>query len=73
MKTNPDDSTTGFDTKDYGHANGLTKREYFAAKALQALVSRDDGKHPETRVEQAVKYADVLITELNKTASNEVP
>jgi len=41
---------------------GLTKREYFAAMAMQGLLSagRQD-------IELAVNYADELINELNKT------
>lgn len=46
---------------------GLTKREYFAAMAMQALI----GDHNlittyQARCEEAVKYADALIEELNK-------
>lgn len=48
---------------------GLTKREYFAAVALQGLASRDGG-NPEVNcapdVRAAVMYADALIAELAK-------
>lgn len=43
---------------------GLTKREYFAAMAMQAL---DIGAcPPENAALYAVTYADALIAELNK-------
>lgn len=48
---------------------GLTKREYFAAMALQGyLASYDESHEPTTRsaAEHAVEYADALILALNK-------
>ena len=47
---------------EYIKHDGLTKREYFAAMAMQGLLSagRQD-------IELAVNYADELINELNKT------
>lgn len=47
---------------------GLTKREYFAALAMQGLLSCDtDAKHAENAVACfAVTHADSLIKELNK-------
>ena len=48
---------------------GLTKREYFAAMALQgylASVPTDTIERPEYAASHAVKYADALIDELNK-------
>ena len=49
--------------------NGLTKREYFAAMALQGIISNKDGLDIkiERIVESAVDTADALIEELNKT------
>lgn len=48
---------------------GLTKREYFAALAMQGLASRDGG-NPEVNCAQdvraAVMYADALLAELAK-------
>ena len=52
--------------------NGLTKREYFAAMALQGLLT--DNESPNSREEfagYAVKFADALIEELSKTKTNE--
>lgn len=46
---------------------GLTKREYFAAMAMQACISR--AKMMDTTqdvVEWSVKYADALLSELEK-------
>jgi hypothetical protein len=46
---------------------GLTKREYFAAKALQGLLA-NSGPYPhsaDTAV-RALKYADILLEELDK-------
>ena len=53
---------------------GLTKRELFAAMAMQGLLSDNDyspytlrnGAYINTLGEESVKYADVLIAELNK-------
>ena len=52
-----------------GPQDGLTKREYFAAMAMQGVIISEDYKHV-TTAEQvarwAVAKADALITELNK-------
>ncbi len=55
-----------FDTID-----GLTKREYFAAVALQGLCSNPAGIHTESNgvTEAAVVVADALIVALNKESS----
>ena len=44
---------------------GLTKREYFAAIALQGILSQDDSR-PSDAANWAVEYADALIDALNK-------
>ena len=44
----------------------LTKREYFAAMALQGLLANDSGLITSKAID-AVKAADALIEELNKT------
>jgi hypothetical protein len=46
---------------------GLTKREYFAALMMQAIVTRttDDGYDSCALAEEAVDYADSLINALN--------
>lgn len=46
---------------------GLTKREYFAAVAMQGLMVHDDkSKQCKYLAAVAVEYADALIAELNK-------
>ena len=52
---------------------GLTKREFFAVMAMQAIISNKDGLDIkiERIVESAVDTADALIEELSKTKSNE--
>lgn len=49
-----------------GEIEGLTKREYFAALAMQALCNRYNGEHLEEVVRLAVVSADLLIKELNR-------
>jgi nitrogenase subunit NifH len=50
-------------------STGLTKREYFAAMAMQGIIANKDGLDIkiERIVESAVDTADALIEELNKT------
>lgn len=46
---------------------GLTKREYFAAMALQGLLSNPSADHPFSEVaDDAVKAAEFLIERLNE-------
>lgn len=71
MKTNGGDLVNP--TPGMGH-NGLTKKEHFAAMALQSLLSiynYEDGisrnvQNTEHMACLAVKASDLLITELNK-------
>ena len=49
-------------TKDY---RGLTKREYFAALALQGLLAGDPDVAYKGAAEDAVSHADALIKALN--------
>ena len=46
---------------------GLTKREYFAAMALQGLLATNSTTTTEYYAIDAVRVADALIEELNKT------
>lgn len=46
--------------------SGLTKREYFAAVALQGLLAKGITFNATDTVETAVKCADSLIEKLNK-------
>lgn len=49
-------------------SDGLTKREYFAVMAMQGLImiERDYFPTPEHVAENATKFSDALIAELNK-------
>lgn len=47
-------------------SGGLTKREYFAAMALQGMLSRVDTSDVKYLTERATKISDALINELNK-------
>ncbi len=49
------------------HDGGLTKREYFAALAMQGfLACSNTGGSPKEIASYATAYADALIEELNK-------
>lgn len=80
MKTNPDDPA--FPNKDElgDGPEGLTKREYFAARVMQAILSQDtmgQAQLYKSAIEQKVSvdefvsiislgFTDALIAELNK-------
>lgn len=84
MKTNPNDSAfslpitdkqlekAGLEATKNLNPNGLTKREYFAAMAMQSILINpphghiDGVKDYEEITGLSCKYADALITELNK-------
>jgi hypothetical protein len=74
MKTNPNDPVYSAEKWAEAGNEGLTKREYFAATAMQALASIEYNflsiELAEARygidAKNAVKYADALIEELNK-------
>ncbi len=69
MKTNPNQPLVsillGDPNANYVHSYGLTKREYFAAIAMNATISNLTCGHADA-VKQAVWIADALIEELNK-------
>lgn len=46
---------------------GMTKREYFAAMAIQGLCENPDMRDAETEANLAVKVTDALLAELEKT------
>ena len=50
-------------------STGLTKREYFAAMALQGLLATGD--YQAQIAKDAIYWADALIEELNKPKTNE--
>jgi len=80
MKTNPNDpiawtmfvkSQTSFDVYE-GQFQGLNKREYFAAMAMQGMIAGTSGVealamvHSSSYCETAVQCADALIEVLNR-------
>ena len=48
-------------------AMGLTKREYFAALAMQGMAYRNSEPYPDSVAYDAVQVADALLAELEKT------
>ena len=46
---------------------GLSKREYFAAMAMQGLLTNLNFEDHENTPQMAVEYADALLEELSKT------
>lgn len=73
MKTNPNDTAyPSAAISNYEETNavgGLTKREYFAAMAMQGILSNEGiliQEMMEINCSDAVKYADALIAELNR-------
>jgi len=69
MKTNGNDAAHGHGAEN-GHCCGLTKREHFAAMALQGFCSREPVpfNDAEFMSDKAVQFADALIDALNKEA-----
>jgi hypothetical protein len=70
VKTNPDEPIHPVvkPISSLYHTTGLTKREYFAAMALQGLLGNNNNYV--YSVISAVEFADDLINELNKTNNN---
>jgi nitrogenase subunit NifH len=68
-ETNPNELINMVEYNNNYISTGLTKREYFAAMALQGIIANKDGLDIkiERIVESAVDTADALIEELNKT------
>ena len=57
----------GVDNDGYSYGGpGLTKREYFAAVALQGIFAFNKDASGEEFARKSVKYADALIDALNK-------
>jgi len=53
--------------EDYIIDGGLTKREYFAAMAMQGFITKYGVDFQEEQIKQAVFMAEFLIEVLNKT------
>lgn len=66
MTTYSDDQVIPIRLNNYEIEFGLTKREYFAAMALQGILVTDGNVTLQDRVIISVKTADLLIEELNK-------
>ena len=53
-----------------GYDNGLTKREYFAAIALQGLLASyaglDQNPQPQEAAQRSINFADALLLELER-------
>lgn len=65
------DAPRAFPTPQGQIEKGLTKREYFAAKAMQGFIAAHSGpevKMPESKyvARECVEYADALIAALNE-------
>jgi hypothetical protein len=71
MRTNPDEPIQTIEYNNNYISNGLTKREYFAAMALQGLLSDYEAISIQDYSKYAVQLADTLIEELSKTKTNE--
>ena len=56
----------GFQTSQFSeYEMGLTKREYFAAKAMQGLISKQEIIYnPELIAEMSIEIADIILTKL---------
>lgn len=70
-RTNPNDNVTAYVNDNGVSYSGLTKREYFAAMAMQSLIPNKvkPSEFMETFdnvAHQSVMYADALIKALNK-------
>lgn len=70
METKANESIKPIEYNNNYISTGLTKREYFAAMAMQGLLANDSGLIT-SKARDAVKAADALIEELNKTKQNE--
>ncbi len=65
IKTNPDEPIQPIEYNGNYLSNGLTKREYFAAMALQGLLANNNKEYAYCVI-SAVEFANDLIDELNK-------
>lgn len=63
MSNKPEDRAFPSDIK---NQNGLTKRDFFAAMAMQGVLFGGEYIEPVLVANQAVKYADALLEELAK-------
>lgn len=66
MRTQMTPPTHGDDAAFPGSQPGLTKREYFAAMALQGLLADGTNAFESEEIRYAVAFADALIEALNR-------
>jgi len=71
MKTEPNQSAFGYgfttaNGESHVNESGLSKREYFAAKAMEAFCNAEPNASSESMARWSVEAADSLIKELNK-------
>ncbi len=61
---------TAFPVTDQGGLiqDGLTKREYIAAMCLQGILASGSGGDKHVKIDAAIEYADVLLSELEEDA-----
>ena len=71
MKRKKNESAFPIIAEDYIIDGGLTKREYFAAMALQGFIAKYGVDCQEQHIKQAIFIADFFIEELSKTKTNE--
>jgi hypothetical protein len=67
METKPNEPIHTIEYNNNYISNGLTKREYFSAMALQGLLADRKLGSIQEHAEYAVKLAEALIEELSKT------
>lgn len=68
--TQPNDPAFPVSPADYSAKHGLTKREYFAAMAMQGMLANGSGDSSAV-CSVAMWHADALIEKLNKTKDAE--
>ena len=66
-KTKPNEPINIVEYNNNYISTGLTKREYFAAMALQGFITKYGVDCQEEQIKQAIFVADIFIEELNKT------
>ena len=71
METKPNESINIIEYNNNYTSTGLTKREYFAAMAMQGLLTKFGNDYELQIAKDAIYWADALIEELNKTKTND--
>ena len=67
METKQNESINIIEYNNNYISTGLTKREYFAAMAMQGLLTKFGNDYELQIAKDAIYWADALIEELNKT------